>query len=79
MVFLIFVPYSLYSQKVSDHYPVNEVFAPTKYAQTTPAKTVVGMNEIGFFMIDPRLPGEKMVESKSYFYAGNSKTKHQLK
>jgi hypothetical protein len=58
---------------VSDYYPVSEVVPTTKYAQTTPAKTVVGMNEIGFFLIDPRLNKEKMVDSKSYFYSGDSK------
>jgi hypothetical protein len=31
------------------------------------------MNEVGFFLIDPRLNKEKMVESKSYFYSGDSK------
>ncbi len=63
----------IFLQRVSDTYPVNEIIPATKYAPTTPAKTVVGLNNVGFFLIDPRLnQPNKMVESKSHFYL-NSK------
>lgn len=54
---------SLLYQKVSDNYGINSVLPHTKYAQTTPCKTLVGLNDVGFFLMDPRLRGNKMVDS----------------
>jgi len=52
---------------------VNELFPVTKYAQTTPGDTVLGLNKLGFVYIDPRLPKEKMVHPLSYFYKPTSR------
>jgi len=53
--------------------PVNELFPQTKYAQMTSEDTVLGLNNLGFLYLDPRLPKEKMVSSQSYFYKHTTK------
>ena len=51
-----------------DDYPINEILPQSKYAPQTMAQTVVGMNRVGFFMMDPRLPDQsKIVTDKSFF------------
>eukprot|EP01113_Clastostelium_recurvatum_P039615 TRINITY_DN6064_c0_g1_i1.p1 TRINITY_DN6064_c0_g1~~TRINITY_DN6064_c0_g1_i1.p1 ORF type:complete len:831 (-),score=183.37 TRINITY_DN6064_c0_g1_i1:11-2503(-) len=57
----------------SEYHNIQEIMPMTKYAQTTPAKTFVGMNAGGFFMMDPRLKGDKIVDSNSYFYSRSTR------
>jgi hypothetical protein len=59
--------------KASDNWIVNDIIPETKYAQTTGTSTFVGMNNLGFFLVDPRLRGQKMVDAQSYFYDGKSR------
>lgn len=50
-----------------DDYPINEILPQSKYAPQTMAQTMVGMNRVGFFMMDPRLPDQsKIVTDKSF-------------
>lgn len=46
--------------------PVNELFPTTKYSQMTNDQLLSGMNNLGFMIIDPRLPKEKIVQSRRY-------------
>ena len=58
--------------KVDDILPVKEILPETKYAQLTPAKTIVGINSNSVFRIDPRLTGNKLVQSESKSYASKN-------
>jgi len=52
----------------TEDYPINEILPQSKYAPQTLTKTMVGMNRVGFFMMDPRLPGaSKRVPEKTFF------------
>lgn len=53
--------------------PVNELFPTTKYSQMTIENAVLGLNNLGFMYMDPRLPREKVVKSQSYWYKPSSK------
>lgn len=48
--------------------PVQSLIPETKLSQRTPIKTVMGLNMGGFFTLDPRLPNEKIVNSKCFQY-----------
>lgn len=48
-------------------WPVNELFPVQKYAEQTPEATFCGLNRKGFFVLDPRLPGNKMVQDRAFF------------
>ncbi len=63
-------------QKAHEHYPVKELFPRAKYAQLSSEQTILGLNDLGFMTLDPRLPKEKVVDNKSFFY--KSSTKPQL-
>lgn len=54
--------------KTAREYPIKEVCPETKYAQTTSTPTLMGLNGQSFYRLDPRLPGEKQVSSRSYMY-----------
>jgi hypothetical protein len=54
--------------KAHSDMPVNELFPQTKYAQMSSEDTIMGLNNLGFMYLDPRLPKEKMVQAKSFFY-----------
>ncbi|TPX68235.1 hypothetical protein SpCBS45565_g03234 [Spizellomyces sp. 'palustris'] len=55
--------------KVDENRTVQEIVPDTKYAQLTPAKTLVGIGHNSLFRIDPRLAGTKIVENESKQYA----------
>lgn len=58
--------------RVHDDVPVSNIVPTTKFAQMTAEKTLVGTSRNGVFRIDPRLPGEKLVDSQFKLYAGKN-------
>lgn len=59
--------------KVHDIAPVDSVTPSSKYAQMTPEATMVGINGNSIFRIDPRLSGNKRVESETNEYKSKNK------
>jgi hypothetical protein len=51
-----------------ERFAVNEILPETKYAQMTPVQTLVGLNRQSYFKLDPRLSGNKQVDTKSFTY-----------
>lgn len=58
--------------KVHDSVAVDNFLPGSKYAQMTGEQTLVGHSHNGIFRIDPRLAGNKMVESEFKQYAGKN-------
>ena len=50
--------------KVSDNFDVSSFIPGSKYAQTTQEQTFIGLSHNGVFRIDPRLGGNKLVDSQ---------------
>jgi len=59
--------------KTHEYHPVKELFSQAKYSQLSDEQTLLGLNDLGFMTLDPRLPKEKVVDSKSYFYKPSTK------
>ncbi|ORY35530.1 cytoplasm protein [Naematelia encephala] len=55
--------------KVSDVISVDNIIPDSKYAQMNPQQTLVGHSHNGLFRIDPRVAGNKLVESQFKQYA----------
>ena len=55
--------------KVSDNFDVSSFIPESKYAQTTQEQTFIGLSHNGVFRIDPRLGGNKLVDSQFKQYA----------
>ncbi|WVW85564.1 hypothetical protein I302_107602 [Kwoniella bestiolae CBS 10118] len=55
--------------KVSDSVDVNNIIPDSKYAQMNPQQTFIGHSHNGLFRIDPRVSGNKLVESQFKQYA----------
>ena len=55
--------------KVSDHIEVNSMAPDSKFAQMTPGQTLVGTSHNALFRIDPRVSGNKLVDSEYKQYA----------
>nr|ODO02222.1 cytoplasmic protein [Cryptococcus depauperatus CBS 7855] len=55
--------------KVSDFVEVSNILPETKYAQMNPQQTLVGHSHNGIFRIDPRVSGNKLVDSQFKQYA----------
>lgn len=55
--------------KVSDDVAVDNIAPESKYAQMNPTQTLIGHSHNGLFRIDPRLQGNKLVESQFKQYA----------
>ncbi|OCF37982.1 cytoplasmic protein [Kwoniella heveanensis CBS 569] len=55
--------------KVSDTVEVNNIIPDSKYAQMNPQQTLIGHSHNGLFRIDPRVSGNKLVESQFKQYA----------
>ncbi|PWN53039.1 putative VID27-involved in vacuole import and degradation [Violaceomyces palustris] len=55
--------------KVHDDVQVSNIVPDSKYAQMTTQKTMIGTSHNGIYRIDPRLSGNKMVESQFKQYA----------
>ena len=49
---------------VSDNFDVSSFIPGSKYAQTTQEQTFIGLSHNGVFRIDPRLSGNKLVDSQ---------------
>lgn len=58
--------------KVHEDIPVENFFAESKFAQTTGEKTFLGHSHNALFRIDPRLAGNKLVESELKQYASKN-------
>ena len=58
--------------KVHDDVQVNNVVPNSKYAQMTAEKTMVGHSHNGVYRIDPRLSGNKLVDSEFKQYASKN-------
>ncbi|KAA1466428.1 VID27 cytoplasmic protein [Dentipellis sp. KUC8613] len=59
--------------KVSDSVPISNMAPDSKFAQTTREQTLVGTSHNALFRVDPRVSGNKMVESQYKQYASNNK------
>ncbi|SPO22358.1 probable VID27 - involved in Vacuole import and degradation [Ustilago trichophora] len=58
--------------KVHDDVQVNNVVPNSKYAQMTAEKTMIGHSHNGIYRIDPRLQGNKLVDSQFKQYASKN-------
>merc|ERR1712093_410757 len=58
--------------KVSDNLSVNNFIPDSKYAQTTGQQTFVGTSHNALFRVDPRLSGDKLVDSEYKQYASKN-------
>lgn len=58
--------------KVSDDVPVENILPESKFAQMNPTQTLVGHSHNGLFRIDPRVQGNKLVESQFKQYASKN-------
>ncbi|KIR58981.1 cytoplasmic protein [Cryptococcus bacillisporus CA1873] len=58
--------------KVSDVVAVNNIIPDTKYAQMNPQQTLIGHSHNGIFRIDPRVSGNKLVESQFKQYTSKN-------
>lgn len=58
--------------KVSENLSVNNFIPDSKYAQTTQQQTFIGTSHNGIFRIDPRLSGNKLVDSEYKQYASKN-------
>ena len=58
--------------KVHDDISVNHIAPDRKFAQTTREQTVVGVSHNALFRIDPRMSGNKMVDSQYKQYTGKN-------
>ncbi|KAI0068735.1 VID27 cytoplasmic protein [Artomyces pyxidatus] len=59
--------------KVHDSVPVQNIAPDSKYAQTTREQTLVGTSHNALFRIDPRVSGNKMVDSQYKQYVSKNR------
>jgi VID27 C-terminal WD40-like domain len=59
--------------KVHDDVPVEHMAPNTKFSQAQPDRTLVGASHNALFRVDPRLSGNKMVDSQYKQYASKNK------
>ncbi|KAF8591590.1 VID27-domain-containing protein [Ramaria rubella] len=59
--------------KVHDDVPVDHIAPNTKFSQAQPDRTLVGASHNALFRVDPRLSGNKMVDSQYKQYATKNK------
>lgn len=59
--------------KVHDDITVDHIAPESKFAQTTPEQTLVGVSHNALFRIDPRLSGSKLVDSQHKQYVTKNK------
>jgi len=48
----------------TDGQAIQQLVPEHKFAQVTPQKTLLAVNNTGFLAIDPRLPGSKVIKSR---------------
>jgi hypothetical protein len=77
-------PHSLYNMdiergkvveewKIHDNITVDHIAPDNKFAEMTPEQTLVGASHNALFRVDPRVSGNKMVDSQYKQYAGKNK------
>jgi len=55
---------------------LSTILPESKYAQSTPQKTLLGLNNSGFFLIDPRVSGKsKIVRSRCFQYSAGANSR----
>jgi hypothetical protein len=59
--------------KVDDNVPVLHMAPESKFAQTQPERTILGASGNALFRIDPRLSGNKLVDSEFKQYVSKNK------
>lgn len=59
--------------KVHEDIDVNHVAPDSKFAQMTPQQTIVGASHNALFRIDPRISGNKMVDSQYKQYVSRNR------
>jgi hypothetical protein len=59
--------------KVNENVPVKHIAPESKFAQMTHEQTLVGASGNALFLIDPRLSGDKLVESQFKQYVSKNK------
>lgn len=59
--------------KVNENIPVRHIAPESKFAQMTPEQTLIGASGNALFRIDPRIAGEKLVDSQYKQYASKNK------
>ncbi|EMD40749.1 hypothetical protein CERSUDRAFT_111329 [Gelatoporia subvermispora B] len=59
--------------KVHDDITVNHIAPDSKFAQMTPEQTLVGASHNALFRIDPRVSGQKLVDSQFKQYVSRNK------
>ncbi|GJE84223.1 VID27 cytoplasmic protein [Phanerochaete sordida] len=59
--------------KVNDNIPVRHIAPDSKLAQMTPEQTLIGASGNALFRIDPRLSGDKLVDSQYKQYVSKNK------
>eukprot|EP00028_Trichosphaerium_sp_Am-I-7-wt_P003712 CAMPEP_0168538904 /NCGR_PEP_ID=MMETSP0405-20121227/21472_1 /TAXON_ID=498012 /ORGANISM="Trichosphaerium sp, Strain Am-I-7 wt" /LENGTH=462 /DNA_ID=CAMNT_0008568289 /DNA_START=33 /DNA_END=1421 /DNA_ORIENTATION=- len=57
----------------TDGQVISTIVPESKFAQSSDTQTLVGINNTGFFVLDPRVPGSKVVKSRNFQYARNPK------
>ncbi len=53
----------------TDGQAIQQLVPEHKFAQVTPQKTLLAVNNTGFLAIDPRLPGSKVIKSRKYVHS----------
>lgn len=59
--------------KVNENIPVRHIAPESKFAQMTPEQTVIGASSNALFRIDPRISGDKLVDSQYKQYVSKNK------
>ncbi|KAI0307163.1 VID27 cytoplasmic protein [Multifurca ochricompacta] len=59
--------------KIHDNITVDHIAPNTKFSQTTPEQTLVGTSHNALFRIDPRVSGNKLVDSQYKQYTSKNK------
>ncbi|TFY75168.1 hypothetical protein EWM64_g8845 [Hericium alpestre] len=59
--------------KISESIPISHMAPESKFAQTTREQTLVGTSHNALFRVDPRVSGNKMVDSQYKQYVSNNK------
>lgn len=58
--------------KISDNIDINNFIPDSKYAQTTQQQTFIGTSHNALFRVDPRLAGDKLVDSEYKQYVSKN-------
>jgi hypothetical protein len=59
----------------TDGQAIQQLLPEHKFAQVTPQKTLLAVNNTGFLAIDPRLPGSKVIKSRNFQYNAGAQSR----